>query len=145
MTCLMLLQLGGCSTYQNLFREKIPLKTLEIKTAVDVNGGFPVPMDTLFVYDKDLFNELIKLSSEQWFQSREKFISLPTDKLSIVSTETIPDTTLLIMKFPANYQYAIHVLIFADILGSGDHKVLLPKTSEVVAKLTSSGISVQKK
>ena len=99
----------------------------DVKMYVDispkVNTDNPLPVDVVWVYNEDLLNELLKLTSKSWFEKKEQYRrDFPSNSgFEVWSWEWTPGQKVPMQEIPTRTN-AKGGIIFAHYLIDGDHR-----------------------
>jgi type VI secretion system protein len=97
--------------------------TLHVTVAPDANEHTPVPVDLVFVWDKEEAGKVAALTAAEWFASKVQSTQ-DTHKLTVcqwewVPGQVVPDINLAIP--PAARRWARGVFLFAHYRSEGPH------------------------
>jgi type VI secretion system protein len=120
-----LLLLPGCSVGRKVrtaFGGKLPV---EVTVLDSINDDSPVAVDLVIVYDDKLVDELLKMSSTEWFAKKEQF-KKDHPGIDVQGWEWVPGQIVP----PLNLDYhagARNVVLFADYHTEGEHRAVVGK------------------
>lgn len=147
--------LSGCSAVGNVARavasstanafsgppvpQWLSWEGLLLQAAPDANQNTPLAVDVVFVRDAELLQQLQALPAAKWFATRNDWQQTYPDGLQVYRAELVPSQSLRLGADALAAPRVTGVLIFADYLSPGDHRVRLPEQSP--GALVSLGIS----
>lgn len=94
------------------------LRKLEIQAAKDMNGGYPVAVDLVFIKSHDAHKKLALLRAQEWFTGKQDFIRQYPNQLTVLSWELVPGQALRSVALPEAHRAAAGAFIFADYSGT---------------------------
>ena len=113
---------AGCSGTFTKTRQMFGGKVL-IEVAVDqrLNEDFPIEVDFLVIYDRDLLAEIQKLDAETWFDDqRKQYVNSFQDRLDLYHWEWVPGRAVE----PLSIRHRLGAragVVFARYFSEGDH------------------------
>jgi hypothetical protein len=116
---------------------------MEVRTAETANQNQPVAMDVLLVYNKQLLQELLKMSASDWFDKRDqiKRDDPKGDALSAWSWEWVPGQRELV-ELPLQAK-ARAGIIFARYFSRGEHRARIDPHTSITVELLDKDFSVR--
>lgn len=141
--------LAGCPKGPKVITKRLPGGPKESRIKVDVrvasnaNGGNPVALDLVLVSDKELLEELQKLSAADWFEKRAQIIldhPKETD-LWVGHWEWVPGQVVHLddVKVAPEVRAAV---VYANYFIPGEHRAVLDPHRDVLLTLGEGGLKV---
>ncbi|MCP3959011.1 MAG: hypothetical protein GY719_14260 [bacterium] len=118
--------LGACSGTFTKTRQMFGGKVV-IEVAVDekLNEDFPIEVDFLVIYDRDLLAEIQKLDAATWFDDeRKQYLSSFQDRLDLHHWEWVPGRSVE----PQSIRHRLGAragVVFARYFSTGDHSATI--------------------
>jgi len=121
-----------------------PSLHLNVSIFDNVNQNHPIEVDVVMVYDKDLVEELSEMPAAEWFQRRFQIENedLSGEKVEFSSWEWAPGQLI----GPVNLQFSRKgraVIIFANFLAEGEHRVRIDKHDRLRLFLGEEGLEIE--
>jgi hypothetical protein len=116
---------------------------VEVRAAETANQNQPVAMDVLLIYNKQLLQELLKMSASDWFDKRDQ-IRRDDPKgqaLSVWSWEWVPGQHELV-ELPLQAK-ARTGIIFARYFSRGEHRARIDPHTSIIVDLLDKDFSVR--
>jgi type VI secretion system protein len=113
---------------------------LQVRVAPDANDVRPVPVDVVFVWDKELAAKVEALSAKEWFDRKPQFRrDDPTEKaLTVREWEWVPGQTVsdidLSVRATAR-KWLRAIFVFANYRTEGPHRLRLAPGTATIALL----------
>jgi type VI secretion system protein len=109
----------------------------------ELNQDFPLAVDLVIFYDKELLDEIGKLSAREWFAQREQSVAdNEPERLEVHSWEWVPprqrggSTTGIIV---VDHRLGAHgAIVFANYFTPGDHRFLIDPLESFTLELRES-------
>jgi type VI secretion system protein len=121
---------------------------LQVSVAEGANKDRPVPVDVVFVWNKQLASTLAALSARQWFEQKQQFRRDDPDERAItvhgwewVPGQIVPEIELPIP--PSAWRSMRAVYVFVDYRTEGVHRFRLPPGASAVVALLEDDVRVQ--
>lgn len=143
------LALAGCGIYsgtKSALTEMLgtpPVKSLGLVATSPANGGYPVAVDVVFVYDQGAWEALPKLKAGEWFTGRSDMKSRYATQLDVLSWELVPGQRVDNVELPPRLRAAVGAVVFADYNGPGAYRAVLQSRSKVLVHLNASDFDVR--
>ena len=115
----------------------------DVVVAADANEDSPVAVDLVFVYDKKLLDELLKIPASDWFARREQFVKDYGDALAVANWEWVPGQQIERISVPYRAG-ARRVVVFSDYVTDGDHRATADPQEPFRLVLGARNFSVEK-
>ena len=132
--------LGGmanvaASSATNLFSDGptpsfLDWKAMTVIAAPDANQDSPLSFDLVFVRDSATLEKLLAVPASRWFSSKQELQNTYPNAILIRSWELVPQQILQLSEDDLGSPRVAGILIYADYLGPGDHRIQLPRTRE---------------
>ena len=134
---------AGCSGLTDKVRLRFGGKVrVEVVTTPDLNRDFPLAVDFVVAYDKDLFKELKKLDAQTWFASREQYLKDFEKEMDSHYWEWVPGRRVEPQKL--RYQLGARGgVVFAHYFTPGDHRVAIEPLKGFILRLGESDFTVE--
>jgi len=116
----------------------------DVTVAQDANEDSPIAVDLVFVYDKKLLDTLLKTPSSEWFAKRDQFVKDYGNALVVEKREWVPGQTFKDLKV-AYRPGARRVVVFADYVTDGEHRVTRDPQEPFLLVLGTRDISLEKR
>ncbi len=120
--------LAGCGIFENLYGDGLLFggrQKIEFRIAEELNDNYPVAVELIVVYSKDLEGELGKLTAQQWFEQREQYLrDFSKADLQTFRWEWVPDQSASVQEFRYR-RGARSALVFAGYDSPGEHRVIV--------------------
>ncbi len=115
--------LGGCSVVKKTQRMFGGNVLVGVSVDKRLNEDFPVAVDLVVVYDRNLLEELQAFDAATWFETeREQYLNGVDSRLEIRSWEWVPDREVETQTV-SHRQGARAGVVFAHYFGEGEHRV----------------------
>lgn len=88
--------------------------SIAVFASPNMNGGYPVELDLVFVESEDIVQAFDIVPAENWFRNRPAFLASYVGSVEAVSYEVLPGKELLIRDFPIMKSKAAAVFIYAN-------------------------------
>lgn len=128
--------LTGCAA-------SVSTKAFQVVAAPDANRTSPVPVDLVLVRAEALVPVLTALSARQWFEGREQFLRDYPGGLEYRSWEFVPRQVLEVGRLPFSDRKGYALLVFADYLAEGVHRLRVDPLEEFRLVLRTDGFEVE--
>ena len=126
----------GCAT-------KVSTRAFEVVAAPNANRNSPVPVDVVLVRAEPLVAAVSVLSADEWFQGREQLLKDHPADLEVRSWELVPGQILEIDRFPFPSRKGFALVVFADYLSDGVHRLRVDPLREFRLILNVDGFEAQ--
>jgi type VI secretion system protein len=125
---LLALCLGGCGVLGGIFGKGAVFgghQEVAFRISEDLNDNYPVAVELIVLYDKDLDDELSALTAQQWFAKREQVLrDFSSQQLVTFRWEWTPGQAPPLQRF--RYRSgARSLLLFAGYSSPGEHRIRL--------------------
>jgi hypothetical protein len=110
------LLLSACSTLQTVKDFIFPLnrvKVVSIITTSNMNEGYAIPLDIVFVNDKELLQTLSGTKAKEWFAGREDYMKQYPAKIRVAAWEVVPGQDLEDIDVSAVSKGSIGAVVYA--------------------------------
>lgn len=126
---------------KSLFGGKLRVK---VTIAENVNQNNPVALDLVVVYDQKLLDQLLTMSSREWFEKREQIKRdyLDGTGLDYWGWEWVPGQNVPIQELPLK-SAAKGALVFANYYTPGVHRIRIEQFESIHVSLDEKGFSVE--
>ncbi len=96
---------------------------VEVSVAEDANQNRPIAMDLIVVYDEKLLEQILEMSSRDWFEKKNQIRRdyLKGEGFDSWEWEWVPGQPVPLQKLPLKPK-ALSGFIFADYLSKGKHR-----------------------
>lgn len=138
---------SGCagnllSSASQIFEKKLELRRVTLVTSEDVNNGFPVAVEIVFLHDAALIQSIESIKSTQWFANKDDYRSRERSKVSVLRFELVPGQEKIITDFPDRYRSAKKVFIFASYTNGGDYRLSVNDRKSITVIFENDKIAV---
>jgi type VI secretion system protein len=121
-----------------------PYLHLSVSISERVNQNHPIEVDIVMVYDKDLLEQLSEMPAKEWFQRRFQLENenIGGQKMEFSTWEWTPGQLV----DPINLQFSQKgwsVVLFANFLAEGVHRVRIDEHDRLRIFLADEGLEVQ--
>ena len=134
---------AGCSGFTDVVRLRFGGKVrVEVVTTSELNRDFPLAVDFVVAYDKDLFKELKKLDAQTWFAAREQYLKDFADDMDSHYWEWVPGRRVE----PKKLRYRLGAqggVVFAHYFTPGGHRVAIEPLKGFILRLGESDFTVE--
>jgi type VI secretion system protein len=121
-------------------------KAITVIAAPDANQNSPLALDLVFVRDSTTLEKLLTLPASRWFSSKQELQNTYPNAIVIRSWELVPQQILQLSEDDLGSPRVAGMLVYADYLGPGDHRIQLPLTKEsFLVELGARSFTVQKR
>lgn len=142
-TAVAVLLLTGCSSFfdrgnwQRLVSGPTELQEVSIKADADVNDGYPLALDIVFISDPGVLSAISGLRAAEWFAGKADFQRQHQKVLAVSSWEMVPKQQFRKISLPDESKAAVGVLLFADYTGprTRSYRMLIQGKKKVVIRL----------
>ena len=126
---------------RSLFGERLDVK---VKIADQANHNSPIALDLLLVYDKALLEELLTLSSREWFERRDQIMRdyMEGRHLDTWAWEWAPGQRVPAKELPLKAK-AKAGLVFAQYTTPGVHRVRINPHHDITIHLLDEEFYVE--
>ena len=131
-----LVPLVGCAS-------KVATRSFEVAVAPDANRDSPVPVDLVLVRTEALVPVVTAMSAKQWFQEREQMVKDHPAALEYRSWEFVPGQVRDMARFPFPDRRGFALVVFADYLSEGVHRLRVDPMEEFRLILRAEGFEAQ--
>lgn len=150
--CLIILVLGSlsaCSTISSVagfFTAKgsrLDWNGMTVIASEGANLNTPVALDVVLLRDEATLGMVSTLPASKWFSSRADLAKTFPEGLSYRSMEIVPGQTLKLPADAFGASRVVGVLLFADYLTTGEHRVRVDQMQgEILVQLGARSFSV---
>lgn len=123
-----------------------PVKAISLLAEPPANGGYPIAVDVVFVYDEVAWEVLPELRAGEWFATRVDQKSRYANQIDILSWELVPGQAVKDVALPPRLRAALGAVVYADYVefdDSGAHRAVIQKRSRVQVYLQEQGFEVR--
>ncbi len=122
---------------------RVWLNKVLFRVADDVNDSSPVTVHILIPYKEDVYNELLKLSAEDYFAKVTQIKADNTGHLDIFEWDLVRSQRLDDIPIrPSRYSGA-GIIVFASYTSPGAHRLTIGEEENVIIKLDNSDFSIE--
>ncbi len=126
LTVLLATSLGGCGLFDGLYGDGVlfgAARRIEFRISDQLNDNYPVAVELIVVYTKDLEKEIGALTSQEWFTRRAQFLrDFPKDEMEAFRWEWVPGQAAAPQEFDY-HRGARSAVVFVSYASPGDHRV----------------------
>lgn len=116
---------------------------LKILAAPNANGDSPVALDIVVPYSKDMLDQLVGITANEWFRRREQFKrDFPTE-VETVELEIVPGTARDVSLELRDSGEAEGALVYANYHTEGEHRVRIDRLENIVIDLLERNFVVR--
>lgn len=134
--------LGACSLAKKTRRMFGGSVVFEVAVDPVLNENFPLAVDLVVVYDRDLLKELEKLDAATWFEKeREQYLRSFEDRLELHSWEWVPDRPVPTQTV-SHRRGARAGVVFAHYFADGDHRATVKPFKHFYLELRDTAFDV---
>lgn len=123
---------------------KLFCETLDIEVAMQdvANNEYPLAMDVVYVYDEEMFTEVLQMTAHQWFGSRAALRSgLKSEKFESWSWEWTPGQDTIV-HLPLRTS-VVGAVVFANYFAAGQHRVRIEPFQDIRINFAFDSMKVQ--
>lgn len=102
---------------------KVTTKNFEVVAQPHANQDSPVPLDVVLVKTAPLVPIVTGLSAKQWFQDRAQLMRDHPGGIEFRSWQVVPGQVIDVRHFPFPNRKGIALVVFADYLSEGVHRL----------------------
>lgn len=119
------------------------LNRVSFRVADDVNDSSPVTVHILIPYKADVYADLLKLSSEDYFAKVSQIKADNTGQLDVFEWDLIRSQRLDDVPIKPSKYSGEGVIVFASYTSPGAHRLTIGDNESVVIQLDNSDFSIQ--
>ncbi len=101
-------------------------KGLMVAADAEANANSAIALDIVFVRDQQTLEKLLLVPAARWFATREEWLRSFPAALTVRSLELVPSQTLRLTEAELGSPRVAGVLLFANYLSPGEHRLRLP-------------------
>jgi hypothetical protein len=125
------------SLWDKIFSPKggIALEEVMLSVEEDMNNRGAVKLHIAIVYEKELMEELKKMSAEEYFRQVTQLVKDHPDKVKIYEWELVAKKRIspwLKIDYPTDHMQPLAGYVFAKYSGSGEHREKIPSSAEKI-------------
>ncbi|WP_286373931.1 hypothetical protein [Variovorax saccharolyticus] len=121
------------------------LSEVSVFVTTDVNGGYPVALDLVFVRNQKLFDQLSNMRAAEWFANRDDLRRQQPGAISVRSWEVVPGQQARNLPVGDDSRGSIGTLVFVDYTaGEGSYRASIKDRSSVRLILKKNDFEVVK-
>lgn len=133
----------GVMDYVSPKGTKLAWDGVTIQAASDANLNSPVALDVVLLKDEASMNMVVGMPAAKWFASRGEMEKTFPQAIQYKSYEVAPGQTLRVATADFGTGRVIGVLMFADYLTPGDHRVRVDQLKgPVIVQLAARDFTV---
>ena len=122
---------------------RLDWKGVTVVAAEGANLNTPVALDVVLLRDEATLGMVSALSASKWFSSRGDLVKTFPEGLSYQSLEIVPGQTLKLPASTFGASRLVGVLLFADYLTPGEHRVRVDQMQgDILVQLGARSFSV---
>lgn len=137
LTCLTVLLCTACGGGNSL-NGNTRGDSVVVFAAPNMNGGYPVELDLVFVESEDIVQAFDIVPAENWFRNRPAFLASYVGRLEAVSYEVLPGKELLISDFPIMKSKAAAVFIYANYRSGAEQPKRIRRIGRLLVEMQES-------
>jgi type VI secretion system protein len=122
---------------------KVSTRGFEVVAAPDANRHSPIPVDLVLVRTDALAAIVTGLSAKQWFAQRSQLLKDHPGDLEYRSWEFVPGKVSEIDRFPFDSRKGIALVVFADYLSEGAHRLRVDPMKKFRLTLSEEGFQAE--
>ncbi len=117
---------------------------VKVEISEKANQNSPIPVDLIVVYDEKLMDQLLKMSSKEWFEQREQIKRdyIEGTGLDYWGWEWVPGQRIPVQELPLKPK-AKGGLVFADYLVPGAHRSRVDPFKDITIRLLENNFLVE--
>lgn len=151
-TCLSLLPLAGCvpdaiihagKTVTGMTSSSVWLHTVKFDQTDDVNNKAAVTVDVLVFYEKKLFEKILKLPSDKYFDQKEQLQKDYPTEMDVFSFEVIPGQRTHDQHVETSRASGVGCIVFAHYTTPGAHRVVVGPNDAILIELDKKDFKVK--
>ena len=139
--------LGGCGLFQGLYGDGVlfgAARRIEFRISDKLNDDYPVAVELIVVYTKDLEKEIAALTASEWFAQRAQYLrDFSLEEMEAFRWEWVPGQSAA----PQEFSYrrgARAAVVFASYATPGDHRVRVEAPNHALrVTLDAAGFQVE--
>lgn len=133
---LLLLILSGCG------KPIVKTQVVRFDIGKEANNNFPIALDLVLVYDVEIAKQLLELSAQEWFETREQIKRDQPRALITFEWELVPGQEIPTFKMPEAREDAKVALLFANYTTPGLHRARLDPYPAAIVRLGKNEFEV---
>jgi type VI secretion system protein len=118
----------------------VEVDSVDLVSVPKANDNSPVAVDLVYVRERLLVDEILKLSAADWFQRKVQYLRDHPKGLTVFDWELVPDQSV---SQDLTDDDAWAVIAFANYGVPGVHRIQLPSSSRVRITLGTDDILIQ--
>lgn len=123
---------------------KVWIEKVKFKVDQDVNGNSPLAVHLLIIYDKEVLEQISKLTAERYFETETQIRSDNPEKIQFITWEIVPGQSVDEQDIILKKAMGEGALIFARYHSIGDHRAALADDREIIINLHNVEFDVKK-
>jgi type VI secretion system protein len=133
---------GGGLSRDDGNNSRVQTRLIAVDVAPTANLNHPIAMDLLVIYNRALFEDLLKISANEWFEKRAQYKLDYPSLLQSWEWELVPGQVVPFFKLPPGTRKAVGALIFANYVSPGNHRARIDPFQGVVVRLKENEFTV---
>ncbi len=133
------LLLGACHSGPPV----ILTESITLRIGANLNGDQPVPVDIVYVTDKDLMDRLATVSAHDWFAGKTQFLLDFPNGATVHHWELVPNGRSVSDSVEGPLEKAIAAFLFADYTTPGTHRARLDTLEQPVVRLQALDFHIE--
>ena len=130
------LSLAGCGLFDGLYGDGVifgAARAIEFNIAPNLNDDYPVAVELIVVYTKDLEKEIGALAAQQWFARRAQYLrDFSREELEAFRWEWAPDQGTPPTQEFEYRRGARSAIVFSSYASPGDHRVRIEEPNRAL-------------
>ena len=126
LAALLALGLSGCGLFEGLYGDGLlfgAARPIEFRISDKLNNDYPVAVELIVVYTKDLEKEIGALTAQEWFAQRMQYLrDFSKDEMEAFRWEWVPGQAAAPQEFDY-HRGARSAVVFVSYATPGDHRV----------------------
>ncbi|MCZ6632859.1 MAG: hypothetical protein O7G87_05595 [bacterium] len=114
---------------------------VQVQISERANQNHPIALDLLVVYDNEVLAMVMAMTGKDWFARREQVKRDNRGKLDVWSWEWVPGQVVSLQAVPLSARSGTG-FIFADYLGTGDHRYKIDPYKNITIRLLEKEVVV---
>ncbi|MEL6822255.1 MAG: hypothetical protein AAFP70_10870 [Calditrichota bacterium] len=135
--CLIVIIVSACGGGNSL-SDNARGDSVAVFAAPNMNGGYPVELDLVFVKSEDVAQAFDIVPAKNWFRNRAAFLASYVGRVEAISYEILPGKELLIQNFPIMKSKAAAVFIYANYQAGAEQPRRIRRIGKLLVEMQES-------
>lgn len=112
--------------------------SVAVFAAPNMNGGYPVKLDLVFVESEDIVQAFDIVPAKNWFRNRDALLASYVGRIEAVSYDVLPGRELRIQNFPVMKSKAAAVFIYANYQNGAEQPKRIRRIGKLLLEMQES-------